>query len=75
MNRETLQKANELIEKINALKAIGENIRMSDSFEVRCSNRKNGEIEWIKIPREIMDYLETFVTETQKKLSKEFEEL
>ena len=75
MNRETLAKANELIEKINVLKAIGENIRMSDSFEVRCSNRKNGKIEWIKIPREIMDYLETFVTETQKKLSKEFEEL
>lgn len=74
MNRETLTKANELIEKINALNAIGQNIRTSETFEVGCRDR-NGDVNWVKIPQEIMDYLETFVMETEKKLSKEFEEL
>lgn len=78
MNRETLAKANLLIKKINALKAFLGKMRQingDSEFSIKCTDIRTRKEEWVEVPEEVMDYLETFVEEMHKKLSKEFEEL
>ena len=74
MTRETLEKANELIKKIQALYEIKRHLINGHEFTIECIEFDQGKVS-VEIPSEIIEYLTIFVDETHKKLSKEFEEL